>query len=1513
MTIHLKHFDTKLAQDLEISEKVENSLAEYLFPETEFAIGAIYKDNVKAEDLGEYDGKTLQFAAGERMYFASSEVRPSVYPNLSDGAAYGSLIFTPCKSFSEVSIRVLVVDDETGANGGMMPTEDAKNLVGDCYGKLSPDLVEKLTGKQNTPFQFRMGIKPQAENDVHRIAKGTFAPANLDNLGEPFIRSGKTQSGELITKTGYDMVVATSSFKGRKGEDAIKPGEYYLTVGVGVKSLANYGEQSLGTQILVNYPKGVQADILPELREKAEKLVQIQSDPRKVAQLYVEKYEKRKAISQGIAPLDANALQEKTELQQDDDENLFSVIDDAFGEGEPKDFEQFEDEARPPDEKEQLLYRLLKADLEAGHGQLLEHPKITDELNKFVRKEWVDIATGRAIKFDSGLAQPSLKLTEDEICIPHFPEGAEVIVTRSPLVNSNGVITLTNKHLPEFQHEQGTVHINPKTAAAHLQADFDGDRLAFQLADKYPTLAAEVKEHNTPKNRYPDIVKAKKIPYVAETFAEIAVLARENKIGIIANQIQKTVALQYETELVPQKEKAEYLQNLSAGFKRLIIEDANPKADLKLPESFKGRIQELINLPKDLTHEQIDAKLAVAKEIFFDVVSELGNELQVAVDGPKSAQRPNEEVLQYCNAISEVRPVGWLKDKRSPEVYFNRTMDSRNHSPIDLMVQQTNEFYEVSSLEARPIHQFQTLLNSAYSPEQEEKARLIKDTYNSYVKRAKALEKKIQTELGPVLTATSAKSGKQIEITNLIEFEHPDVWKEKQLTIRLVENNRPSSKMPHPLIAEAMVKGGENESSQTKWKRLGSVSEDSVQEHNLKAGLVLKDAAIELKAGVDKHQIKAIYKEANHYLAEINAQTPLDQKMAMASAIWQLSHTKSDREDYNTNKKAGVAFNAYPDQVVEQLSTLQFTKLQVVGLHFKETNEHHGRDWDGDKVPIAIALETRADHPNYGKRVIEVEGKQLGAVQKESPSLSIGARAEAVIVTPPSASVTATTAKGNTLKITQVGKYDFADHKFKNEQATITIGFKDNPKPHKPPIPVIQMENQVLGVIDKESANQLLAHNKLKPGVSLAVSLESAPSTFAYLKVDASTVTYPERWTRDKDARVSNLVASVEKSSNSVASVSLKELEEASVTQTQTSQTYPKAEADKQAAVARLVSVVQRVQEEIVASRDNLNTEGLERAIRDAHALNSKDQILNRLEGSSPAPLSTINTLSQDEIDKLTDNIIELSWEVIEEVDSHTMNSESLVDVIECATAIAQGRDIQADDLEFAKALVQFQVSRPQISAPDVSVTATTPKGNTLNITQVQNYQWADRHFNGESAIIKIDIQNHLPIALVEGKVLGVLDEESADKLRKIDLLKPGTGLIASLQTEGAQLSPLNETPEQATNPPNSPDKEATLERPNWERRAITMALKSLEANPSNSTSENQVATFADAKYAALFNTHHQTLQILDATGERGTLYKAQKGQTAEIIRFTENEKASFDSLGRSSTVTSLNKPGIER
>lgn len=187
MSITLTHFNTKLQASTGAKEDVKNSLAEYLFPETDFAVTEIYEDCTTPEDLKEYEGMTAQFSNGKKVYFGTNEVRDKVYPNMSDGAAYGSLMFTPCQDFKELkNLRILIVDDSTGENGGIIPPEQAKKMVGDCYGRMSPDLSDELTGQPNTPIQFRLGIKPQQGSDVHRIAKGTLAPSReLDSLGTP--------------------------------------------------------------------------------------------------------------------------------------------------------------------------------------------------------------------------------------------------------------------------------------------------------------------------------------------------------------------------------------------------------------------------------------------------------------------------------------------------------------------------------------------------------------------------------------------------------------------------------------------------------------------------------------------------------------------------------------------------------------------------------------------------------------------------------------------------------------------------------------------------------------------------------------------------------------------------------------------------------------------------------------------------------------------------------------------------------------------------------------------------------------------------------------------------------------------------------------------------------------------------------------------------------------------------------------------------------------------------------
>jgi len=374
MVLRLNHFDTKTKQDTGIQEKLENTLAEYLFPGVEFSIGTAYPEATIPEDLQEHNGMALQFSATQRMYFANdSNILSQLYPNPSDGAAY-PLPFTPCRSFHSLeNVRVLVVDDLTGENGGVIASSDAKKMVGDCKGLIDRDFAS-LNDIGKRAFQFRLGIKAQEESPVMRIAKGTLAPARLDKLGESsFHMDANAPNGTIRSKFGYDMVLATSSFKGRKGEDAIKPGEYVLSLGLGVKSLALYREHSLGTQILVNYPQAVKQEILPLIKQQAEKLAIVQKYPRELAQRYIEIYERRKALL--LKDL-------KTDCDFKEDIEEFSIFDNLDSGSDNFENQDSSEHFTTQRQKDLFLYSLLKADL-ANFNQIIEHPKIIAELQNF--------------------------------------------------------------------------------------------------------------------------------------------------------------------------------------------------------------------------------------------------------------------------------------------------------------------------------------------------------------------------------------------------------------------------------------------------------------------------------------------------------------------------------------------------------------------------------------------------------------------------------------------------------------------------------------------------------------------------------------------------------------------------------------------------------------------------------------------------------------------------------------------------------------------------------------------------------------------------------------------------------------------------------------------------------------------------------------------------------------------------------------------------------------------------
>ncbi|MEM1394488.1 MAG: hypothetical protein AAGG00_14575, partial [Cyanobacteria bacterium P01_H01_bin.150] len=214
MAITLQHFCTKtgkpiIAEGEPITETIEHCLAEYFAPNSTFKLGIVYQRLSTEEDLKQFatEGLTLQFAADNRFYFMDEELREKIFDQPHFGAAYGSNMFTPCQSFSEQdNLRVLVVDADTGENGGIIPNSEAIKLVGDGDGKIDAVLHKSLGNEPATPFQTRFGIKERragldGNNDINKtwqLGKGTFAPRDLSQVGN-----------------GYDLVISNKQLKGR--------------------------------------------------------------------------------------------------------------------------------------------------------------------------------------------------------------------------------------------------------------------------------------------------------------------------------------------------------------------------------------------------------------------------------------------------------------------------------------------------------------------------------------------------------------------------------------------------------------------------------------------------------------------------------------------------------------------------------------------------------------------------------------------------------------------------------------------------------------------------------------------------------------------------------------------------------------------------------------------------------------------------------------------------------------------------------------------------------------------------------------------------------------------------------------------------------------------------------------------------------------------------------------------------------------------------------------------------
>jgi hypothetical protein len=464
----------------------------------------------------------------------------------------------------------------------------------------------------------------------------------------------------------------------------------------------------------------------------------------------------------------------------------------------------------------------------------------------------------------------------------------------------------------------------------------------------------------------------------------------------------------------------------------------------------------------------------------------------------------------------------YIRDKKSPGVYVRSGIKAGGFSPVELMIRQTNRLFNEAQLQARPTEQFYDLFPESYSPAQKMKALFAKGEFDKLFNNATAQSRKRQIESGPVLKVKTQK-GVRLEITNVIKFDHPDLGKTDALNISLVENQRPSAKMPHKLIALAQVKGEVDRQGKPVYKRLGTVCEVSRRELGLTPGLSTNNAEVTLAAPLTEKQCRLLFQKAHEYARSFRESIPEEQRTAMAAATWHVCTSpenpkrgadgktiKLDPTQRNY-KISNFAFAAFPDEIIGQLDRLQFTELRATGIS-RGGNQLRDEVWMGGEE-VNIEIRVRDDLPpndlRYGKRLIFVEDPSLGEYREfgvadtKGGQLPVGTKAKATIHADMVATATLHADHPNIsqpLKFGKVNDCELAGHLFRGEKVWVTL---EQYQP--PPVPVMKLDGKVIGELDSDSIAMLEEARKLREGERLEVTLNTCGREGAGLHTLATT------------------------------------------------------------------------------------------------------------------------------------------------------------------------------------------------------------------------------------------------------------------------------------------------------------------------------------------------------------------------------------------------------------------------
>ncbi len=1155
MTLELKHFDPRLNQWIYtderktiLTENLSNTLLEFYFPDKEFSFGHSDEYSTEEELKNHPDGQILLLSSKTRLLYGDKECLETIQkicPDSKDRGAYGSIFLGACKNAIHEKLNILVVDDSTdnrGENGGILSNDLAYKLVGDCYGQISTQLYDKVTLRESQTdksyrvIQHRFGWVDGVGEDTtkYRFGKGTLRPYKLDDI----------KYADPNNEPKIDIILPISSFKGTdkdrpKGptKPQIQPGLYQQNIWLAEKAQSQQGQMSI-SQLLASFPHGLK-DFGEELEVQAEKLASIQDDPRNVAAYYCERYEKRKeSLSQNKSKTGevTNLETDIKNLETNDDLDADQELDDD------------------PAKDDLFMYKLIKADLH-GHQQLLETEKVKQELSRFVQSEWRDIAIGKTLTFDRGMIIPSKELKNGEICAPWLKLGEKVLNFRSPFLNSNGLCVSTNKLIedrlaPDGEPLEGIIVVNdedhkriqqriteletqgidvdfidPAETESERQArDYDGDCIGVAKASLYPNLTAEAERRNLPQNAYSPTVKLKKQSFYDPTdgsqppFEKIAIHMSDSiSVGVINNQVTALEALESEIEVLKTygtfEQKSNYLDQVSNHYETLFEQEQRKEPKL-IREEYKPYMQGFVELAhSERTPENMHQAMDLNRLMYRSMIEEGCYQNQIAVDLFKSAKKPEMDKIRE-NSRYLYRDVNYIKDKKSRSVYLNTGITPKGYSPVELLISQTNKYFQESQLESRPIVQFKDLFKGVeFTPQQKFAAVAAKYEFDQKFNAAVRMSQRRETEKGPSAIIQTPQ-GVQLEISNLTRYGHPLIWKAETLNIRLDEipEKWRTKERPHKLLAVAQINGEIDKDGKPAYRHLGTISQQSVNDHNLKPGMTTQGAKIlEFKPELTRSQTKLLFALANGAAQAFYANIPAEDKLAAAAAAWNISASRQDELEVarkeNTDpsayakKVSNFAFAAFPNEIISRLNELQFTEPKLVTLN-NEANQFLGRKWN----PLELhPIEIRASHhpPGHERHVSRLlfvqdgdgEYKEFAMLETRTGMLPIGTKAQAnfVGVEPATAKATIGLPGNEPIEITirELKNFSYAGLIFNDQPVNLEFGT----------VPVtdktvkIKLDALTLGELDSDSVEQLKQVDYLKNGNALKLKLTSISET----------------------------------------------------------------------------------------------------------------------------------------------------------------------------------------------------------------------------------------------------------------------------------------------------------------------------------------------------------------------------------------------------------------------------------